>query len=64
MAAWALRWCLDFPAVTTVIPGARNAAQARANVAAADLPPLGAEAHADLARFYADEVSAHIRGPY
>lgn len=64
MAAWALRWCLDFPAVTTVIPGARNAAQARTNVAAAALPPLGAEVHAELARFYADEVAAHIRGPY
>ena len=64
MAAWALRWCLDFPAVTTVIPGARNAAQACANVLAATLPPLGTETHAGLARFYAEEVAAHIRGPY
>lgn len=64
MAAWALRWCLDFPAVTTVIPGARNPQQALANVSAASLPPLGAEAHAKLAAFYANEISAHIRGPY
>lgn len=64
MAAWALRWCLDFDAVTTVIPGARNPQQALANVAAAALPPLGAEAHAKLAAFYANEISAHIRGPY
>lgn len=64
MAAWALRWCLDFPAVSTVIPGARNPQPALANVAAAALPPLGAEAHAKLAAFYANEISAHIRGPY
>ena len=64
MAAWALRWCLDFPTVTTVIPGARNPQQALANAAAAALPPLGEEAHAKLAAFYANEISAHIRGPY
>ncbi len=64
MAAWALRWCLDFEAVSTVIPGARNPQQALANVSAAALPPLGAEAHAKLAAFYANEISAHIRGPY
>jgi aryl-alcohol dehydrogenase-like predicted oxidoreductase len=64
MAAWALRWCLDFPAVTTVIPGARNPQQARDNVAAASLHPLGTVAHAKLAAFYANEISSHIRGPY
>jgi aryl-alcohol dehydrogenase-like predicted oxidoreductase len=64
MAAWALRWCLDFSAVSTVIPGARNPQQALANVSAAALLPLGAEAHAKLAAFYANEISAHIRGPY
>jgi aryl-alcohol dehydrogenase-like predicted oxidoreductase len=64
MAAWALRWCLDFPAVSTVIPGARNPQQAQANVSASQLPPLGAAAHEKLAAFYANEISAHIRGPY
>ncbi|MEU2613465.1 aldo/keto reductase [Micromonospora sp. NPDC007271] len=44
MAQFALRWILDQPGVTVVIPGARNAEQARRNAAAADLPPLtGAE---------------------
>jgi aryl-alcohol dehydrogenase-like predicted oxidoreductase len=37
MAAWALAWCLRNPAVTAVIPGARNAGQLKANAAAADL---------------------------
>jgi len=36
----ALRWVIQQPGVTAVIPGARNAEQARANAAAADLPPL------------------------
>ncbi|MGI4976616.1 MAG: aldo/keto reductase [Janthinobacterium lividum] len=40
MAQFALRWILMDEAVSVAIPGARNAAQARANAAAADLPPL------------------------
>jgi len=46
MAQWALRWILTFPAVTAVIPGARNPGQARANAAAAELTP---PSEADLA---------------
>src|SRR3712207_5332582 len=34
-AAFALRWVIDQPGVTTVIPGARNVTQVRGNVAAA-----------------------------
>lgn len=37
MAQWALAWCLKHPAVSTVIPGCMNAAQAAANAAAAEL---------------------------
>ncbi|MGC3860895.1 aldo/keto reductase [Micromonospora chersina] len=40
MAQFALRWILDQPGVTVVIPGARTAEQARRNAAAADLAPL------------------------
>jgi aryl-alcohol dehydrogenase-like predicted oxidoreductase len=36
----ALRWVIQQPGVTTVIPGARNPEQARQNAAAAALPPL------------------------
>jgi len=64
MAAWALRWCLDFDAVSTVIPGARNPQQALGNVAATTLPPLSADVHEKLAAFYQRSVTAHIRGPY
>jgi aryl-alcohol dehydrogenase-like predicted oxidoreductase len=40
MAQFALRWILDQPGVTVVIPGARNPEQARSNAAAAGLAPL------------------------
>ena len=39
----ALAWVAQQPGVTTVIPGARSAAQARTNAAAGDLPALGQE---------------------
>jgi aryl-alcohol dehydrogenase-like predicted oxidoreductase len=39
-AQLALRWIIQQPGVTTVIPGARSAEQARANAAAGKLPPL------------------------
>jgi aryl-alcohol dehydrogenase-like predicted oxidoreductase len=42
MAQFALRWVVDQPGVTVVIPGARNPEQARANAAAAGLAPLPA----------------------
>jgi aryl-alcohol dehydrogenase-like predicted oxidoreductase len=55
MAQFALRWIIDQPAVTVVIPGARNAEQARANAAAAELAPLGDEAH-EVVRSVYDEL--------
>jgi aryl-alcohol dehydrogenase-like predicted oxidoreductase len=64
MAQFALRWCLDFEGVTTVIPGAKRVDQARDNAAASELPPLSPAVHDQLAQFYRDRVAAHIRGPY
>ncbi len=64
MSDLALRWCLDFDAVSAIIPGARNPEQARANARVSALPPLGAALHGRLADFYEREVAAHIRGPY
>ena len=43
LAQLALRWILMFDAVSTAIPGAKTPEQARANAAAADLPPLSDE---------------------
>ncbi len=55
LAQFALRWIIDQPGVSTVIPGARNAEQAAANTAAAALPPLSAEAAAGVRETY-DEL--------
>jgi aryl-alcohol dehydrogenase-like predicted oxidoreductase len=55
MAQFALRWVLDQPGVTVVIPGARDAEQARRNAAAAGLPPLS-EAEVAAVRETYDEL--------
>ena len=55
MAQFALRWIVDQPGVTVVIPGARNAEQARANTAAAGFAPLPAETLAAVKAVY-DEL--------
>jgi aryl-alcohol dehydrogenase-like predicted oxidoreductase len=55
MAQFALRWLIDQPGVTVVIPGARNPEQARGNAAAADLAPLPA-ATLDEVRAVYDEL--------
>lgn len=64
MAQMALRWCLDFESVTTVIPGAKSPRQARENAAVSDKRGLSDELHERLRTFYLDRVAAHIRGPY
>jgi aryl-alcohol dehydrogenase-like predicted oxidoreductase len=60
LAQFALRWILDFDAVTTVIPGARRASQVDDNVNASDLPPLPAGVHEQIATLYARDVQPHV----
>jgi aryl-alcohol dehydrogenase-like predicted oxidoreductase len=60
LAQLALRWILDFDAVSTVIPGAKTAAQARANAAAADLPPLTPETRAAIADVYRRRIAPQV----
>ncbi|SCL53524.1 aldo/keto reductase [Micromonospora yangpuensis] len=55
MAQFALRWIIDQPGVTVVIPGARDADQARLNAAAAKLAPLS-EAELAAVRDTYDEL--------
>jgi aryl-alcohol dehydrogenase-like predicted oxidoreductase len=57
MAQLALRWILGFAAVSTVIPGAKTVEQARANAAAADLPPLPDVALERIAALYSERVA-------
>ncbi len=60
MAQLALRWILEFEAVSTVIPGAKTAEQARANAAAAGLPPLPPQALETIAAIYRERIAARV----
>ncbi|MFD3924246.1 aldo/keto reductase [Streptomyces sp. NPDC058595] len=59
-AQTALRWIIQQPGVSSVIPGARSVEQARANAAAASLPPLS-DATLDAVRdLYDGRIRAEI----
>ncbi|KAA9386667.1 aldo/keto reductase [Neorhizobium galegae] len=60
MAAFALKWILMNEAVTVVIPGARNEAQARGNAAAADLPAISDDVMTATKEIYARLVAPHV----
>lgn len=59
-AQLALRWIVDQPGVTTVIPGASRPDQARANAAAADLAPLTPQQQEALRRVYDERIREHV----
>lgn len=63
LAQVALRWIIDHSAVSVVIPGARNAQQARGNAEAASRPPLPPETHDAVTAVYDELVreSVHDR---
>lgn len=56
MAQSAVRWVLDHPAVSTVIPGASRTEQVSSNCAVSDLPPLTPEVHAEVNRVYDQRI--------
>src|SRR5271170_2767615 len=56
LAQMALRWILEFPAVTCAIPGAKRAAQVAENLAASDLPPLSASTMKKIGAIYEKEI--------
>lgn len=60
LAQFALRWVIDQPGVSTVIPGARNPEQVAGNVAAADLPPLRDEQLAGVRDVYDRLIRQHV----
>ncbi|MBN1757874.1 MAG: aldo/keto reductase [Chitinispirillaceae bacterium] len=63
MAAFALRWILDFPEVSVVIPGASKVAQVESNTAVSELEPFSPSLHTSLQEFYREKIEGHIRGP-
>lgn len=60
MAAFALRWILMADAVSVVIPGARNAEQAKANAAAAGLPAIPEAVMEATREVYDRLVAPHV----
>ena len=60
MAAFALKWILMNEAVTVVIPGARNEAQAKGNAGAADLAALSADVMTATREIYARLIAPHV----
>jgi len=60
LAQLALRWILGFEAVSTVIPGAKTPEQARANAAAADLPPLPEDSLRTITGIYRERIAPQV----
>jgi aryl-alcohol dehydrogenase-like predicted oxidoreductase len=58
----ALRWIIQQPGVTTVIPGARSPEQARQNAAAAAVPPLTDAELAAIEDLYNRRIRALVHG--
>jgi aryl-alcohol dehydrogenase-like predicted oxidoreductase len=60
MAQLALRWILMEDAVSVVIPGARNSAQATANAGASALPDIPSDVMAGAREIYRDTIAPHV----
>ena len=60
MAQFALAWILQSKAVSVVIPGARNEAQAKGNAAASDIAAPKPETMRALADIYERLIKAHV----
>ncbi|NKZ02201.1 aldo/keto reductase [Actinomadura latina] len=60
MAQFALRWIIDQPGVSVVIPGARTPDQARTNATAATRPPLTSEALEAITEVYDDLIAPQV----
>jgi aryl-alcohol dehydrogenase-like predicted oxidoreductase len=56
LAQVALRWILEFPAVTCAIPGAKRPAQVAENIAASDLKPLSKTTMNKIQALYDAEI--------
>lgn len=60
LAPQALRWILDFPEVTTIIPGASRTEQVASNLNAAQLPPLEDSMREQVNRIYQERIKPHV----
>jgi aryl-alcohol dehydrogenase-like predicted oxidoreductase len=60
MSQFALRWIIDQPGVSTVIPGARNPEQVRGNAASAELSPLRPDQLDGVREVYDRLIRPHV----
>ena len=61
LAKMALRWILEFPAVTCAIPGAKRPTQVFENIAASDLPPLSKATLKKISALYDSEIKPLVQ---
>lgn len=64
MARASMRWILDNPHITCIIPGFKNVKQIQDNLGAIDVPAFRTDELQRLRTFYEEQVAAHIRGAY
>jgi aryl-alcohol dehydrogenase-like predicted oxidoreductase len=64
MTRAALRWILDQPEISCVIPGFRNVKQVEDSLGALEVPSFSKEELSKLREFYKNEVHDFIRGVY
>ncbi|MDF2651498.1 MAG: aldo/keto reductase [Paenibacillus sp.] len=64
MARASMRWILDNPNITCVIPGFKNERQVEDNLGTVHVPSFTTEELERTQSFYQDKVKDHIRGPY
>lgn len=62
MAQFALRWILDHPEVSVIIPSASKIDQVVSNASASDIDPLDKEVHSQLHLLYREKIESQIRG--
>lgn len=60
MAQFALRWILQFDAVSVAIPGAKNPEQSKANAAASDISSLDWETLDKVRRVYEEHIKPQV----
>lgn len=64
LAQQSIKWILQHPAITTVIPGASKVEQVQSNIAAAKQPDLDDDTLQNLKRLYTNRIRQEIRGKY
>ncbi|MBD1431991.1 aldo/keto reductase [Sphingobacterium sp. DN00404] len=64
LAQQSIKWILQHPAITTVIPGASKVEQVQSNIAAAKQPDLDEDTLQKLKRLYTGRIRQEIRGKY